>query len=119
MTGYPKGQRDHWVAEQLIDRMRVEMFKRQDRKWGWPRPDSFLVGDHSLVSYFIWGEQRARCLFGEGKPSWMAILSEELGEVARATGEKRVTELIEAAAVNLSWAQAELEALKKVLSCRP
>ena len=66
----------------LIGRLEAEM-GAQDDKWGWPR------------------------LFRRNKPCWQAILGEEIGEVAREKDpEKRIAELIQVAAVALSWAQA-------------
>ena len=86
----------------------------QDEKWGWPRPTEFLDDDQahrrdaiSIPELFGKCEARARFLLFSGRPCWQAILGEELGEVARETDpEKRIVELIQVAAVALSWAQA-------------
>ena len=111
--------RDPVTAEALLDRLREEMLIRQDEKWGWPRPVEFLEDDFgapedvtiSLSEIFDEMETRSRFLFRERRPCWEAIIGEEIGEVGR-TGERsgdRVKELIEVAAVALSWAQAILE----------
>ncbi len=91
--------------ECLMDCVREEM-RRQDEKWGWPRPVKFLEDDDDLHGVFVWLEKKARQLFAKGKPCWMAILGEEIGEVARESKEVRIAELVQVAAVALSWAQA-------------
>ncbi len=98
--------RDPDAAQELLDEVRREM-DRQDRKWGWPRPTAFLVDDDIMPSLFRQCETSARWLFAHNRPCWMAILGEEIGEVAReADPQARRKELVQVAAVALSWAQA-------------
>lgn len=102
------------AAEELLHRVLVEM-RRQDVKWGWPRPEAFLALDssktcaQSLPGLMLHLEFRSREVLAE-QPSWDAILGEELGEVIRAeVPDDRVEELVQVAAVCLSWAQSILE----------
>ena len=97
--------RDPGLAQLLLDEVRDEM-DRQDEKWPWPRPAHFLVDDRQLLRMFRTCEIISRKLFSRGLPCWMAIMGEEIGEVATADAALRREELVQVAAVCLSWAQA-------------
>jgi len=98
----------------LLDLLSDEM-KRQDRKWGWPRSEVLLESSLALAAKLTDAEEYARHLLDkktpwfalEKKAGWLAILAEEIGEVSRENDpQQRITELIQVAAVSLSWAQA-------------
>lgn len=102
--------RDQYALVELLEEVRAEA-DRQDEKWGWPRPKDFLIdfGDgHGIDLRPIYDKlEAASRVHLEDAPNWMAILGEEVGEVARENDpDKRVVELVQAAAVCLAWAQA-------------
>ena len=95
--------------EDLLARVRSELAS-QDEKWGWPRPATFLERgrlsaglDRAAADL----EHESRRAFDEECASWFAILGEEVGEAFRERDPEALTEeLIQVAAVALSWAQA-------------
>ena len=98
--------RNEDMAFDLLHETYAEMV-RQDEKWGWPRPPQYLEDDHTVVRHVVAAERAARSAFADGNPSWSAILAEEAGEVTReADTQKRIQELVQVAAVALSWAHA-------------
>lgn len=102
--------RDAERADALLEFVQYEM-SSQDRKWGWPKPESLRRESKTLTSMAKAAEAVARCEMELDRTSWLGILLEEVGEVARAEDEnKQVDELIQVAAVAVSWAQALVEA---------
>lgn len=92
--------------------------ERQDKTYPWPRDDKLLIDPPrrpgmwagSLQWFARHGERFARRLFDLGRPCWLAVLAEEYGEVARETDPvKREKELIQVAAVAISWVQHSRE----------
>ncbi len=84
---------------------------RQDQMWPWPRPASFLRNFEAahIADLASELERISRDLL-ERHPTWHAILGEEVGEAMCETDPgRRVVELVQVAAVAVSWAQAILE----------
>ena len=93
-------------SEELVKELCAEM-SRQDEKWGWPFWDGALEDDQVIVLRLADAESVARRAMAEGRVSCVGVLAEEVSEAARETDpEKRVAELVQVAAVALSWAQA-------------
>jgi hypothetical protein len=101
-----RAARDPQHAQMLLDRVRDEM-ARQDERYPWPRTFPLRQRSAMIEAKLLQAEQIARQDFAEGCPSWVAILAEEVGGAA---GERDpvalVEELVQVAAVALSWAQA-------------
>lgn len=103
------GKRNQARARALLREVAAEM-ARQDAKWSWPLTFPASRRDRGVERYLEQAELVARHQFAAGRPSWTAVLGEEAGEVARETDPERLEgELIQLAAVCLSWAQASRE----------
>lgn len=94
------------MSEQLAQRV-VDEMQRQRDKWGEQNhPDSYPMRStayrKSEEEYMKkWNDR----LDKEGKTNWLTILQEELHEaLAALTPEDKVEELVQVAAVALSWA---------------
>ncbi len=107
------GKRDPAQTRRLLEAVWKEI-ERQDERYPWPRPPRLLDGPVNLRNHLQRGEVMARCLFAAGQPSFMAVVAEEIGEAARETDpEKRITELVQGAASQLTWAQAIRESMEE------
>ncbi len=108
------GSRSPITADEILGEVWEEM-RRQDQKWGWPQVGNTLDDDPGLAMGSADLGDEARRLLDDGPADsprpWLAILAEELGEVAEEVDPgKRAEELVQVAAVALSWVQAIREA---------
>lgn len=89
----------------------LEECAAQDRKWGWPKPARLLEDDPELAARLVEVEALARSQLDGERASMLAVLAEEVGEVAREKDPRaRIMELRQVAAVCATWEAMILDA---------